>query len=43
MPRKYYKSIVITISVVALNVIFGFDPKFTIINMIWLIPMSKLP
>lgn len=37
MEKKYYKPIVITASVVALNIIFGFDPKFTIINMIWLL------
>ena len=41
MGKKYYKSIAITVSVVALNLIFGFDPKFTIINMIWLIPFNN--
>ena len=40
MDKKYYKSIAITVSVVVLNAIFGFDPKFTIINMIWLIPFN---
>lgn len=35
--KKYRKQIVITLSVAALNLIFGFDPKFTIINIIWLI------
>ena len=37
MNKKYYKPILITLSVVALDLIFGFDPKFTIINLIWLI------
>ena len=41
MNKKYYKSIVITLSVVALNLIFGFDQKFTIINVIWLIPFGS--
>ena len=34
--KKYKKQIVITLSVTALNLVFGFDPKFTIINIIWL-------
>jgi len=33
---KYKKKIIITISVIALDAAFGFDPKFTIINMVWL-------
>lgn len=33
---KYKKPIIITTSVVVLQVIFGFDPKFSIINIIWL-------
>ena len=34
---KYKKAIVITSSVVVLQLIFGFDPKFCIINLIWLL------
>ena len=34
--KKYRKPIVITTSVIALQLIFGFDPKFCIINIIWL-------
>jgi hypothetical protein len=41
MDKKYYKTAIITVAVVALNVIFGFDPKFTIINIIWLIPFNN--
>jgi len=33
---KYKKQIVITASVILLQLIFGFDPKFTLINIIWL-------
>lgn len=33
---KYKKPLVITTSVVVLQLIFGFDPKFCIINIIWL-------
>ncbi len=33
---KYKKPIVVTISLIVLQLIFGFDPKFTIINIIWL-------
>lgn len=33
---KYKKPIIITTSLVALQLAFGFDPKFTIINIIWL-------
>ncbi len=33
---KYRKVILITTSVIVLNVVFGFDPKFTIINIVWL-------
>jgi hypothetical protein len=36
MFRKYRKPVVITVSVTVLQVIFGFDPKFCIINIIWL-------
>lgn len=34
---KYKKPIVITISVIVLQTIWGFDPKFCIINLIWLL------
>ena len=40
MYRKYFKPLIITLSVIALDIIFGFDWKFTIINLIWLIPFS---
>ena len=33
---KYKKPIIITTSLVVLQLLFGFDPKFTIINIIWL-------
>lgn len=33
---KYKKPIIITLSVTVLQLIFGFDPKFTLINIIWL-------
>jgi len=33
---KYKKPIIITLSIIALQLIFGFDPKFTLINIIWL-------
>jgi len=33
---KYKKPIIITTSVIVLQLIFGFDPKFCIINIIWL-------
>lgn len=34
--HKYKKHIIITASVLALQLIFGFDAKFCIINIIWL-------
>jgi len=34
--NQYKKAIIITLAVVALQLIFGFDPKFCIINIIWL-------
>lgn len=34
---KYKKPIVITTSVIVLQLIFGFDAKFCIINLIWLL------
>jgi len=33
---KFKKPLIITISVLALQLIFGFDPKFSVINIIWL-------
>ncbi len=35
--KKYKKPAVITASIIVLQFIFGFDAKFTIINLIWLI------
>lgn len=34
--KRYRKPIIITGSVVLLQLLFGFDPKFCIINIIWL-------
>lgn len=34
---KYKKQIIITGSVITLDLLFGFDAKFTIINLIWLL------
>ncbi|MES2554595.1 MAG: hypothetical protein V4604_00515 [Bacteroidota bacterium] len=34
---KYKKPLLITTSVVVLQLIFGFDAKFCIINMVWLL------
>ncbi|NBW30346.1 MAG: hypothetical protein EBR35_03710 [Flavobacteriales bacterium] len=33
---KYKKPIIITVSITVLQIIWGFDPKFCIINIIWL-------
>jgi len=33
---KYKKPIVITMAIMLLNMIFGFDPRFTIMNLLWL-------
>lgn len=33
---RYRKPLIITASVIALQLIFGFDPKFCIMNIIWL-------
>lgn len=33
---KYKKPIIITVSITVLQLVFGFDPKFCIINIIWL-------
>jgi hypothetical protein len=34
---KYKKPLIITTAVIVLQLIFGFDPKFCIINIIWLL------
>ena len=34
---KYRKPLAITLSVIVLQLIFGFDPKFCIMNIIWLL------
>lgn len=34
---KYRKPIVITVSITVLQILFGFDAKFCIINIIWLL------
>lgn len=34
---RHRKPIVITSAVVGLQLLFGFDPKFCIINIIWLL------
>ena len=34
--QRHRKPVVITASVVVLQLLFGFDPKFCIINIIWL-------
>lgn len=33
---KYRKPIVITLGITILNIVFGFDERFTIINLLWL-------
>jgi hypothetical protein len=35
--NTYRKPIIITASVIILQLLFGFDPKFFIINIIWLL------
>lgn len=34
---RYKKPIIITTAVIVLQFIFGFEPKFCIINLIWLL------
>ena len=34
--QKHRKNIIIVTSVIVLQLIFGFDPKFCIINIVWL-------
>lgn len=33
---RYKKPVIITTAVIILQIVFGFDPKFCIINLIWL-------
>lgn len=41
MSKQYYKPAVITVAIILLNLIFGFDARFTIINLIWLLPFKQ--
>ena len=34
---KYKKTIIITLGITLLNLYFGFDARFTIINLLWLL------
>jgi len=34
---KYKKPIIITTAVIVLQLIYGFEPKFCLINIIWLL------
>ncbi len=34
---KYKRPIIITTSIIVLQLIWGFDPKFCLINLIWLL------
>jgi hypothetical protein len=34
---KYKKLIIITLGIAVLNLAFGFDARFTIINILWLL------
>ena len=34
---KYKKPIIITLGLTVLNLYFGFDARFTIINLLWLL------
>ena len=34
---KYKKPIIICIGITILNIIYGFDARFTIINLLWLL------
>lgn len=35
--KKYKKPIIIIIGIITLNIAFGFDERFTIINLLWLL------
>jgi hypothetical protein len=37
LVKKYKKPIVIIAGIIALNIAFGFDPRFTLINLLWLL------
>lgn len=37
LGKKYRKPLIIILSVIILQLIYGFDPKFCIINLIWLL------
>jgi hypothetical protein len=37
LVKKYKKPLVIVAGIIALNFAFGFDPRFTIINLLWLL------
>lgn len=34
---KYKKPLVITLGITILNVVYGFDARFTVINLLWLL------
>ncbi len=34
---KYKKPIIIIAGIITLNLVFGFDARFTIINLLWLL------
>ncbi len=34
---RYKKQIIITTGIIILNLIFGFDARFTLINLLWLL------
>lgn len=34
--KKYKKPILITATIIVLNVVYGFDARFTVINIVWL-------
>ncbi|KAB2916907.1 MAG: cytochrome O ubiquinol oxidase [Bacteroidetes bacterium] len=34
--KKYKKPILITSTIIILNVVYGFDARFTVINIVWL-------
>ena len=35
--KQHKKKIVILSGILILNLVFGFDPRFTIINLLWLL------
>jgi hypothetical protein len=34
---KYKKPLIITVGITVLNLMYGFDARFTIINLLWLL------